>query len=36
VLHVDLHGGLGDVQRARDFLVAGAARDFAQHLLLAR
>ena len=36
VLHVDLDRGLGDVQLARDLLVAGAARDAAQDLPLAR
>src|SRR3990167_8643768 len=36
VLHVDLHRGLGDVERTRDQLVAVAARDQQQDLALAR
>ncbi len=36
VLHVDLDRGLGDVERAADLLVAGAARDLRQDLALAR
>jgi hypothetical protein len=36
MLHVDLHRGLGDAQVAGDLLVAGAARDAAQDVTLAR
>ena len=34
VLHMDLHRGLGNAQRARNLLVAGATRDLGQDLLL--
>ena len=36
VLHMDLHRGFGDAQRARDLLVALAAGDAAQDVLLPR
>jgi energy-coupling factor transporter ATP-binding protein EcfA2 len=36
VLHVDLHRGFGDVQVARQFLVAGALGDQGQDLALTR